>query len=347
MNITTLFLSLLLMAPLARAADFDFSLSYAQSRDFWNTVQDIQDRTGNLSEIQKVVKDKYGKPDILYSYLDASYSYPHEWYESDLLSRMVIGTKAEALAGGEISNPVFPEIQAYANSVGILSFGLTSEPRLDLHSFLETRLLLGLGPEKRIYAQGAELIDAIPVRSGTLLLGGGEIQFIDRSSVGEDFWITTSLLLRGTYFHSTVKDPKSRKEEHSYATWRWRLQNEWLKETETFLSNNTRFGLISVLGQNPFPYLLMPVTWDYQQKLRLYPGLSSISGIGGIIHFLTESSLPNVTFFTGYFGGAIGGGLNLQLGSVLLQANSYGVESLLTPAREKTRIWNLSLGVAL
>ncbi len=96
---------LLLLLPLSSlAADFDLSLAYGQSRDFWKTVHEVQDRTGNLTEIQNVVKDRYGKPDLLYSSLDAAYAY--EAFDSGLLGRVVIGTRAEALAGGEISNPI-------------------------------------------------------------------------------------------------------------------------------------------------------------------------------------------------------------------------------------------------
>ena len=337
---------LLLLPFLAHAADFDLSLGYGQSRDFWRTVQEVQDRTGNLSEIQEVVKGRYGKPDLLYSYLDAAYSFPHEDFDSELLSETVIGTRAEAMAGGEISNPISPEIEAYANSTGIFSIGFRSKPQSA--SFLDARLFAGLGPEKRLYAQGAEFIDAIPVRSGTLFLGGAKVAFLDRSAVGEDFWITTDIALRGTYFHSTTSPAKSRPDDkRSFATLRWRIQNEWLKETQTFLSSHTRLGILSVLGQTPLPFLDLPVTWDYQQKLKLYPGLASISGIGGIARLLTQSALPNVAFYGGYFGGALGAGLDLQLKSVLLNASTYGVENTLTPAREKARIWNLSLSVAL
>src|SRR5690606_10166434 len=148
---------------------------------FWKTVQEIQDRTGNLSEIQAVVKDRYGKPDLLYSYLDASYNYPHEHFDSGSLGLAVIGTRAEALASGEISNRIAPSIQAYANTTGIFSFGLHSKLERDRKTFVDARLLGGIGPEKRLYAQGAELIDSIPVRSGILFLGGGEINLLNRS----------------------------------------------------------------------------------------------------------------------------------------------------------------------
>jgi hypothetical protein len=341
-----MWLLLFLFATAAQAADFDLSLAYGQSRDFWRTVHEVQDRTGNLSDIQSVVKDRYGRPDILYSHLDAAYSYRNGL--TPFFGQNVIGTRAEALAGGEVSNPISPEIRAYANSVGIFSAGLRSIPDPIRSSFLDFRLLAGLGPEKRLYAQGAEFIDAIPVRSGTLLLGGAELLFLSRSAVGDDFWITTDLLLRGTYFHSSTPPPKSRPEEvSSFSTWRWKLQNEWLKETETFLSSRTRFGIISVLGQTPLPFLNLPLTWDYQQQLEFYPGLASVSGIGGILRILSRRALPNLALFGGYFGGAPGAGLDLQLGSVLLTASTFGVENRLSPAREHTRIWNASLGVAL
>lgn len=343
----TLALALPLLGAPSHAADFDIGLNYGQSRDFWGTVQDIQNKTGNLSEINSVVRQRYGKPDILYSSLDAAYSYPHDHFESDLLGLAVVGTRAEALAGGVISNPISPEIQAYANTTGIFSFGLRSRPR-PLASHVDARLLLGLGPEKRLYAQGAEFIDAIPVRSGILFLGGAEILFLDQSNVGEDFWITTEILLRGLYFHSTTDAPKSRpSEDNSFATLRWKLQNEWLKETSTFLSSRTRFGIVSVLGQTPLPYLSLPITWDYQQRLALNPGLKSISGLGGLVRFVNENALPNVSLYGGYFGGALGAGLELQLGSVLFSASTYGVESYLTPARDTTRLWSASMGIAL
>ncbi|RYZ96767.1 MAG: hypothetical protein EOP11_22970, partial [Proteobacteria bacterium] len=73
----TLLLALFALAPAARATDFDVGLAYGQSRDFWRLVNDIQDRTGNAAEIDALAHDRYGKPDVVYSYLDASYSYPH------------------------------------------------------------------------------------------------------------------------------------------------------------------------------------------------------------------------------------------------------------------------------
>lgn len=341
-------LLLSLFSASAQAAGFDLSLAYGQSRDFWQTVQDVQDRTGNLTEIQTVVKDRYGRPDIIYSYLDAAYTYPHEAFDSSFLGLTVIGTRAEALAGGEISNPISPEIQAYANSVGIFSFGLRSMADPSSRSYIDARLMAGLGPEKRIFAQGAEFIDAIPVRSGTLILGGGEILFLNRSAVGDDFWVTTDLLLRGTYFHSSTPTPKSRPlESRTHVAWRWKIQNEWLKETDTFLSRRTRFGILTVLGQTPQPFLNLPVTWDYQQRIELYPGLRSVSGIGGIVRLLSDRALPNLALYGGYFGGAFGAGIDLQLGAVLLNGSTYGIENNLTPAREKTRLWNVSLGIAL
>lgn len=341
------FLSTILLCTSAQATDFELSGAYGQSRDFWQTVQGVQDKTGNISDIQEVVKDRYGKPDILYSYLDAAYARPHELFDGDYLDRVLIGTKAEALAGGEISNPVSPEIQAYASSVGIASLGFTSSPRLLSKAFYELKGLAGLGPEKRLYAKGAEFIDAIPVRSGMLYLFGGEGNYQNQNFIGEDFWITTAAQLRAVYFRSTVPAPKNKEESNSFTAVRWRLQNEWLKQTETFLSGNTRVGIITVLGQNPQPFLALPITWDYQQRLGLFPGYGSIGGLGGIIRFLNRRSMPNIAFYAGLFAGSPGGGLDLQIDSVLLQASTYGIENFLTPSRDKTRIWSLSLGFAL
>jgi hypothetical protein len=335
---------LILIFPFfALATDLDLSFSYGQSRDFWKTVQDVQDRTGNITEIQSVVKDKYGKPDLLYSSLEATYAFPQETFS--FLDLAYISTKAEALAGGEISNPISPEIEAFATSMGIASLGLRSAPTLDF-AFWDFKGNLGMGPEKRLYAQGIEFLEAIPVRSGTLFLGGAELGYYDRYRDG-DFELLTDFQLRGTYFRSTTPQPKSRSESNSLFALRWKLQNEWLKRVETFLSARTEIGIISVLGQDPQPFLNLPYSWDYQQKLKIYPGLRSITGVGGITKFKTLTARPNTSIYFGYFGGAIGGGINLQVGSVILSAATYGVENLTTPAREKSRIWNASIGAAL
>lgn len=348
----SIFIISVCLAPIsAQAADFSLAATYGQSRDFWKTVQDVQDRTGNLTEIQNVVRDRYGRPDILYSTLEAAYAYPHDydWFDTSATGYTIIGTKAEALAGGIISNPISPEIEAYANYAGIFSFGLHSKPELLIRgNYFSLRGLLGVGHEKRLYAQGAEFIEAIPVRTGTLLLGGAELNFLDRSIVGEDFFITTDMMLRGVYFYSSVDPAKSRpNEDFSFVAWRWKLQNEWLKEVDTFLSSSTRLGIITTLGQSPFPFLSLPITWDYQQKLKLFPGLGSVSGIGGIARFLTASALPNFSIYGGVFGGALGAGVDLQFGSLLLNGSTYGVENLFTPTKERTRLWSVSLGVTL
>lgn len=332
----------------AQAADFDVSFTYTQSRDFWRTVQDIQDQTGNLAKIQSIINTKYGKPDILYSFLDANYSYNHGWFDSKMFEKIVIGTRAEALVGGEISNPISPEIQAYANSAGIFYYGFRSDPKILEDYYLDTRLLGGIGSEKRLYAQGAEFIDAIPVRNGTLFLGGLQTNYINQFNMGNDFWVTSNILLRGVYFHSTTPKARSNPNEiTSFPVLRWHIQNEWLKETNSFLSNNTRLGLVFVVGQNPYPSLPLPVTFDYQQKLKIFPGLSSVGGLGGIIRFLSKSSTPNFSVQGGYYGGAFGGGVDLQIDSFLLTASTYGIENLITPARDKTRVWSLSAGLSL
>jgi hypothetical protein len=335
-----------ILTPWAHSNDFGLALHYGQSRDFWQTVQSVQDQTGNLSGIEASVRDRFGKPDILHSSLTASYSYPQSQGGILGLDQVVIGTKAEALAGGEISNPVNPRIQAYANSTGIAFFGLKSLPQ-QAASFTtaDIHLLAGLGPEKRLAAEGAEFIDAIPVRSGTLLLGGADFSLVDRSVMGTDFYVSTNLFLRAVYFYSTVPQAKSRTEASRLYAYRWRIQNEWTKEIETFLGKRTQIGIVSVLGQTPLPYLLLPVTWDYQQRLPLYPGLKSISGIGALGRILSPSLA--LSGFGGFFGGAVGGGLDLQWGSVVLSVSSFGVESLLTPAREHTRLYQGALTVLL
>lgn len=337
-------LLLLLLPWSALAADFDIALSYGQSRDFWKTVQDIQNRSGNLPSIQSTIRDKYGKPDLLYSSLDAAYSYSSD--RDSFLNHNVVGSRAEAVAGGEISNPIFPEIQAYANTTGILSYGWKTGPERFPWN-VEWKALAGIGPEKRLFAQGAEFIDAIPVRTGTLFLMGTEARAVHTWSTG-DFGINTDALLRPLYFHSTTEAARSKQEEdNSFFTVRWKLQNEWTKGIEVPFAHNARFGIISAIGQNPLPFLDLPVTWDYQQKLDIYPGLGSVSGIGGIMRLTYDTNFPNLTFHAGYYGGAIGGGFNVQWGQILFHASSYGVENLLTPAREKTRLWSATLVLAL
>lgn len=336
--------------PHAQAADFDLGLGYSQSRDFWETIHDIQNRTGNLGEIQKVVNERYGRPDVAYSYLEAAYSYPHSWFDSETFSNAWIGTRAEVLAGGEISNPIFPEIQAYANSTGIASYGIRSRTDAMAHgySFWGFRLLAGMGPERRLYAKGPELIDAIPVRSGLLLLGGAELSYLNQSEFGEDFWVTTYGLLRPVYFHSSTEPAKSfPNEQRSFFVLRWRLQNEWLKQVETSFSRRTRFGLISVLGQTPIPFTSIPITWDYQQKTQIYPGLGAGAGLGGIVRLISENAVPNMAFYAGLFGGALGGGLDLQLGPVILNASTYSLENSLTTSHDRTRMWQATAGVSL
>lgn len=342
-------LAALLSLP-AHAADFDLAGGYAQSRDFWKTVQQIQDQTGNIAEIQKVVSDKYGQPDVAYSYLDASYSYEQGLFDSETFSHAWIGTRAEALAGGEISNPIFPEIQAYADTVGITSYGFRSAPDAMARgrSAWTLRALAGLGPEKRLRAEGPELIGSIPVRSGTLMLAGAEVTFLDQSEFGGDFWITTNALVRPTFFHSTTQPADSfPDEERSFWTWRWRVQNEWLKEVETPLASRTRYGLISVIGQTPIPFTSIPVTWDYQQKTQLFPGIGATGGLGGILRLISERSLPNLAVYAGIFGGALGGGVDLQLGPVLLNASSYSLENALTTSHDRTRLFQATAGVSL
>jgi hypothetical protein len=340
-----------LSAPLAaRGANFDLSVGYAQSADFWKVVQQIQDQTGNLGPILKLVNDQYGQPDVGFTYLEAGYSYPQEWLPSEALSHAWITTKAEALAGGEISNPILPIVQAYANTTGIVSYGLRSAPEAKAagHCLWGIRVLGGLGPEKRLYAQGPEFLDTIPVRSGTLALAGAEVSFLDQSELGGDFWITTNALVRPVYFHSSVDpSPDLPDEPTSFMTWHWQLENEWLKEVPTSLSPHTRIGIITTLGQTPIPFTSVPITWDYQQKTQLFPGLGAISGIGGILRIVSENSSLGLATYLGEFGGGFGGGVNAQLGPILLNGSSYTLENDLTTSHDKTRLYQVTAGVSL
>jgi hypothetical protein len=340
-----------IMAPFsALAADFQIAGGYAQSRDFWQTVHDLQDKSGNLSAISKVLHDRYGQPDILYSYLDASYAYPHGWFESDTFSQAWIGTRAEALAGGEVSNPIFPEVQAYADTIGIASYGLRSGPDslAQKRAFWSIRVLGGGGPEKRLNAEGPDFLSAIPVRSGKLYLAGAEVAVLDQAEFGGDFFITTDAFIRPVYFHSSVDpSPNLPDEQKSFVVWRWRLQNEWLKEIETPFSNRTRIGIITVAGQTPVPFTSLPISWDYQQKTQFFPGVGASSGIGGMIRLLSDRALPNVALYLGEFGGGFGGGLDLQIGPAILNVSSYALENALTTSHDRTRLWQATAGVAL
>ena len=196
--------------------------------------------------------------------------------------------------------------------------------------------------------EGPELIGSIPVRSGTLLVAGTEGSFLDQTEYGGDFWITTNALIRPTYFHSSVDPAESfPDEERSFWTWRWRMQNEWLKEEETVLSRRTRFGILSVVGQTPIPFSSIPVTWDYQQKTQLFPGIGASGGLGGILRLISDRALPNLALYAGLFGGALGGGIDLQLGPLLLNASSYALENALTTSHDRTRLFQATAGLSL
>src|SRR5687768_2942241 len=94
--------SLSLASP-AFATDLNLGLSYAQSRDFWRTVDDVQNKRGDISAINQALYDRYGKPDLLFSYFHGEYVYKHDYFDSELLGQAFFGTQAEAIAGGEVS----------------------------------------------------------------------------------------------------------------------------------------------------------------------------------------------------------------------------------------------------
>ena len=330
-----------------QAADFDLSLNYGQSQDFWKTVNQVQEQRGSIVGINEVLRDKYGKPDLVFSSLQALHSYKQDYFESVPLSKIYFGTRAEASAGGEVSNPISPKIIAYGSTLGIASFGFRSDPakqgfRLSLGSFA------GLGPEKQLYAEGAEFLEAIPVRNGLLFVAGLDLEAFHQEEYEGDFFVSTYGRFRPSYFHSTTKAPRTKPHwDNSFFTWRFRLQNEWLKEIESSLADHVRVGIITSLGQNPIPNLELPFAWDYQQRLPLLPNFTSMSGLGGMIRLISEEASPSLAAYAGLFAKRLGGGLDLQYKSAVLTAASWGIENSLSPSRESTRLWTLSLGLAL
>ncbi|MCO5142943.1 MAG: hypothetical protein M9962_07630 [Oligoflexia bacterium] len=343
--IFTLF-SIILLGAETKAADLSLSLSYAQSRDFWKTVQSIQDKTGDIGAIHQVIKDKYGKPDLLYSRFSASYSFEQNGDFPEFIDNFFVGTNAEALAGGGVQNPISPEVHAYASTMGIGSAGFLSISD-SKQSIFSMQTLLGLGKQKQLDAKGAEFIDAIPVRNGILALGGVDLDYVYRTSFGDNFWTTNSVGIRPIYFFSNIDPPLSESEtKYSYLVLRWRLESEWLKQ---FSSDyfDWSLGIHTIAGQSPYPGLILPITWDYHNRLQLLPSLGSVSGIGLVAKLFGDGSYANLTSHAGIYGGEIGGGLGLHIKTFSLNASTYSIENYFHRSEGKTRIWSASIGVVL
>lgn len=328
--------------------EFSLNVGYSQSSDFWKTVQEIQSKSGNIQEIQSVLDNRYGQSETLFSTLRAQYSADHALWDEDFLHQAYFGSDAEALAGGEAANPVSPEITAYTNSVGILSAGLKSRFSRD-GLRLSARGFGGFGPEKRIHVAGTELIDGLPVRTGTLLLAGGEIKAGHRVSLEGGFEIDGEASWRPTYFTSDVGPSNVRPDEKfQFWTHRWRLDSKWLKDFNDGLADQNQFGVVAILGQQPLPNAdLLPISWDYQNRLKTWPGLAALAGTGILYRALSGDGSNELEIHAGIYGGHLGAMAQYRYRALELRAATYSLDNGLGLSGVNARIWSLGLGISL
>ncbi len=121
--------------------------------------------------------------------------------------------------------------------------------------------------------------------------------------------------------------------EASFPDWfgfRWKWQNAL-----HYRMGAHQLTLQNIRGPQPLPVEILPLSWDYEHKIRPWTRLAKLLGAGLAWEFPALSA-ARLSLMAGYYGGAPGAGLRLSDRKLGLTLGTWGID----PAEETSlRVW--------
>jgi hypothetical protein len=331
-------------APGSDEPAFSMSLEYAQSARAWETLGDIQGAQGNLSAIDDILHRDYGTFEESFGRFDVGVSGIRTPIQLGAFRRAYFGASAEAIGTGIAENPVVPELHATALAGGSLSAGFATKLG-ERGPSLSYGLTAGAGSEKRVDAYSTDVIDSIPVRTGSYTLVGADFAASHSVSLGSRADLKLGASERETLFLTTVPAAAlGAGADTQLWTHRWRLDAE--PGSTALTSGHGRAFAQLIAGPQPLPVDCLPRVWDYVHALDPFPELGALVGAGGGWE-TAWGARSRLRLAAGFYGGYVGAGLEGRFGAFTASAGSWGIEGSSAYQTMGSRIWSAALGLAL
>lgn len=286
------------------------SLRYALSPGFWSDVSDLTSSQQSLSKMNSFLEGRYGYPEETFAEIEATI--PMAWLsDRGWAQELHVQPRFEGILTGKVLNPVVPELLAHQVLSGGLEIALEGSAS-SLQMNTRAYALGGIASEKKVSAVSTDLIEKLPVQSGTLHYFGAGVVLHGRIAEGTSFgweWGASSELVR---FQSSFPGGP-------FLAWRWRLESK-LSSNRTPRGFSARF----ILGPQPLPQKTLPRVWDYVHRLDPLPEIGTLLGAGLVWSSPASWIRAEAGFYGGYWGGVIRVG---RPDGIALRLENMGIET--------------------
>ena len=340
-------LSALLLCLISNSyADFQFSGTYAQTSDFWDTVDQLQKPNG-ITELTTLLDSGLESPKEALAGLHFGFLQPATgWIDENIgFSRVKFGASLDTLEGGEIRNRILPEIDGYALYTVSASFGMERRPpTFESGIILDLGTTAGIGEARLVNGLASEFTPKIPLRKAALFYSGLTIGPGYQNRISDSIQTRHEFTWQPTWFHSDYTHSASAFAiEKNHWTHRWKLLNEWSVDFVSDGIEEIRFSLHTTLGQQPIPVALLPRIWDQIHSVEPFPSIASLAGLGSSIRFSSHDQILALQLTGGFYGGYFGAGARADLYRFSLTGGTWGVEQTTGYRISESRFKYLSL----
>lgn len=326
---------------------------YGNTPDFWGTVENLDEKKDNIKELDRYLDPRYGKNELGLSHFEFSAFIPQKKIISDIFPFFKFHIRGDALAGGEVLNPVFPQIKAYQSITGEGGFGLYRPIKYTDNFEIGSSFgfQFGTGELKTLEMHASDFIEKTPIQKGDLNFVTFNFSFGFTQLMFDHFRSEHTLNGLPTFlnYHVTEQDLKPGWKEKVWKA-RWNYIGKWFLSTDEYANENGfHLGVLSSFGNFPIPNTsLLPKSWEYVHDRSLTNSFTKMSGVGmfGQV-FFDPSSLYFLELQAGTFAGLFGGSGSLRLNWFYLEAGSWGLDTGVRYLIEETRLSYGKIGIVL
>ena len=331
----------------ARPMRVRVDMNYAQSRDFYPTIDLFSEKVRDFDTVAAFLSGRYGLAEEGYAEVSVGIDHLKLSQLQPVFSDLDFSVSAQSAGFGLIRDPVIPEIRAHVLWGGVIRAGLSQTLR---SSRVRYRLGLtwGAAKEIRIQAVSTDLIDKIPRRKGGQALYGGELS-IDRPTRFNDslLW-TPKLYIRESLFRSDVPPPNEFALYDPEFEKEWRLTHLWSVDNKMGWTPGPHYiGMQFLFGNHPLPKKPAPELSGVVREGKFIVNPASMIGIGTFWNGKIPGTPIQTAFRFGNYGGYWGGSLHLQFSVLTVGAESWGIENSLSYQGVESRIYQANLGLKI
>jgi hypothetical protein len=316
----------LIFSQAAVADQVDLLFRWGHDSRFWKNVDNLRSTSDLVDRLDDIFESNYRDPTEGSAHLSLGYMSAAPEAMAGTFERGQIRLNYDRIAGGEIFNRISPELRGYEVWATSFQAQLFSEPATD-ESGIEFSLGsdLGIGRQTLIEGPITDFLEEAPQNSSMLFYYGLNLSLGGKMMVSPNLRFRYGAQLNPTYFYSAFKDPsyEFRVESGKLYT-RWRGESEFAALWQGW--GHGEIGVHALTGQQPVPVTIIPRVWDAVHKIEVFPSLGSVVGAGTFFRIASPSKRYSFEAMGGFYGGYVGGALNLKLYYFELQLGSFGLE---------------------